>query len=69
MLMICKVEELRKASVSGRRQAYASNIGSVDGQEIRENISSDSAYSASSEDRVGTRVAEMESEIKALRVS
>ena len=55
--------------MSGRRQAYASNIGSVDGQEIRESISSDSAYSASSEDRVGTRVAEMESEIKALRVS
>ena len=62
-------EQLR-ARTSGKRQAYASNNASqyTNGDLTRLN-STDSAFSLSTEDRMGTRVIEMESEIKSLKVS
>jgi len=60
-------DQLRGKNTSGRRQAFAGS-GNVNGDVTRLN-STDSAFSVSTEDRIGTRVIEMESEIKSLKES
>ena len=72
-IFIQKVEslrdQLRGKNTSGRRQAYASSSQgeNLNGDLTRLN-STDSAFSVSTEDRIGTRVVELESEIKSLKV-
>jgi Rab11 family-interacting protein 3/4 len=63
-------EQLRSKTPAGRRQAYAGSVvgGNATGDLTRLN-STDSAFSVSTEDRMGTRVIEMESEIKTLKDS
>ena len=62
-------EQLRDRTASGRRQAFTSNVVSDTGSShITRLNSTDSAFSVSTEDRLGTRVMEMESEIKSLKV-
>ena len=61
--------QLRDRTASGRRQAFTSNVVSDTGSShITRLNSTDSAFSVSTEDRLGTRVMEMESEIKSLKV-
>ena len=62
-------DQLRGKNTSGRRQAYASSLQgeNLNGDLTRLN-STDSAFSVSTEDRIGTRVVELESEIKSLKV-
>ena len=61
-------EQLR-SKTSERRQAYAGcgAVESASGKVTRLN-STDSAFSLSTEDRIGVRVAEMETEIRSLKV-
>merc|ERR1719150_3050271 len=62
--------QLRDRTASGRRQAFTSNVVSDTGSShITRLNSTDSAFSVSTEDRLGTRVMEMESEIKSLKES
>jgi len=63
-------DQLRGKNTSGRRQAYASSLQgeNLNGDLTRLN-STDSAFSVSTEDRIGTRVVELESEIKSLKAS
>lgn len=63
-------DQLRGKNTSGRRQAYASSLQgeNLNGELTRLN-STDSAFSVSTEDRIGTRVVELESEIKSLKAS
>ena len=70
--MFKKVESLReqlRSKTSERRQAYAGcgAVESASGKVTRLN-STDSAFSLSTEDRIGVRVAEMETEIRSLKV-
>merc|ERR1712038_2115532 len=61
-------EQLRGKSTSGRRQAFAGGIHNESG-DMKILNSTDSAFSVSTEDRIGNRVTEMESEIKSLKES
>merc|ERR1719150_3479538 len=61
-------EQLRGKSTSGRRQAFAGGVHNENGDMTILN-STDSAFSVSTEDRIGNRVTEMESEIKSLKES